>query len=63
MSLHIKNYHGAGVLLFRYNKEKETFEVLLGKRSLQPDTSEPSSEAQLGNLTKGTKTSNLQLSA
>ena len=35
MSLHIKNYHGAGVLLFRYNKEKETFEVLLGKRSIR----------------------------
>ena len=30
----LKNYHGAGVLLFRYNKEKETFEVLLGKRSI-----------------------------
>ena len=35
MSLHIKNYHGAGVLLFRYNKEKETFEVLLGRRSIR----------------------------
>ena len=33
MSLHIKNYHGAGVLFFRYNKE--TFEILLGKRSIR----------------------------
>lgn len=35
MSHQIKPYHGAGVLLFRYNKEKESFEILLGKRSIR----------------------------
>ena len=35
MSHQIKPYHGAGVLLFRYNKEKEAFEILLGKRSIR----------------------------
>lgn len=33
--MHIRNYKGAGVLLFRYNEETEEYEALLGKRSIR----------------------------
>ena len=33
--MHIKNYKGAGVLLFKYNKETAEYEALLGKRSIR----------------------------
>ena len=33
--MHIRNYKGAGVLLFRYNKETAEYEALLGKRSIR----------------------------
>jgi len=33
--VHIRNYKGAGVLLFRYNKESAEYEALLGKRSIR----------------------------
>lgn len=33
--MRIKNYKGAGVLLFRYNKETSEYEALLGKRSIR----------------------------
>ena len=32
--MRIKNYKGAGVMLFRFNERLRCFEVLLGKRSL-----------------------------
>ena len=33
--MHIRSYWGAGVLLFRYNKETAEYEALLGKRSIR----------------------------
>lgn len=35
MSRHLKIYRGAGVLLFRLNKDTGEYEVLLGKRSIR----------------------------
>ena len=34
MSRHLRSYRGAGVLLFRQNKDTGEYEVLLGKRSI-----------------------------
>ena len=35
MSRHLRSYRGAGVLLFRQNKDTGEYEMLLGKRSIR----------------------------